>query len=112
MFPMAKKDKKKSIAEPANKTRILLKLQKMNAYSDDSAKSLKELGLTDKKKFDTHLEMLESEGKIKKIGNPGNFRYWVNEKKTSPKKKGTNTSFFLIWMVSTFVVIFLVLLVL
>ena len=112
MQHMKKKSKKDSKAEPANKKRFLMKLQKQNAFSEESAKSLKEIGITDLKKFERHIEVLESEGKIKRTGTPNNYRYWASKSKLAPKKKSGSSSFLMIWFVTTFVLLFVFVLIL
>jgi predicted HTH transcriptional regulator len=105
---MAKKKIKKSEAEPVNKTRLLLKLKKMKAFNAESALSLRELGFPDKKKYEKHLDLLESEKKVKKIGSHGSYKYWAVRNKVESNKKGKNTSFLVIWIVASFIIIFLV----
>lgn len=106
-----KNKKKKGQAESTNKTRLLNRLQKFGAYSPETAKAFKELGLNDFKKFDRHIELLESEGTIKTEGKGENMKIWANKDKIKPKKKSDNSSFLLIWFLSTFVLIFIFILV-
>jgi predicted transcriptional regulator len=105
---MSKKNKKnKGKSESTNKTRILLRLQKSEAFSQESAKTMKELGFSDAKKYERHLELLESEGLIKKDTRSDNQKYWLIKDKIKPKKKSGNSSFVIIWFASTFVLLFI-----
>ena len=109
---MSKKNKKKKgKAESSNKTRILLRLQKYQAFSPQTAKSMKELGFADTKKFERHLEVLESDKIIKREESGDTVRYWANKDKIKPKKTSNTTLFILFWLGST-VVIFLIIYVL
>lgn len=103
---MAKKNKTKRV-ESTQKKRIIIKLQKFEAYSKESSKSLKEIGLSDKKKFEKHLDVLESEGVLKKHGNSDNYKYWIAKNKIKGKEGKNSSSFLIIWFVSTFVLLFI-----
>ena len=103
-----KKKKKKGQAESSNKTRILLRLQKYQAFSPQTAKSMKELGFTDSKKFERHLEALEGDKIIKREGTSDNVRYWANKDKIKPKSTSNTTIFILFWLGSTVVIFLLV----
>ena len=102
-----KSKKKKGKAESSNKMKILLRLQKYEAFSPERAKSLKELGLTDTKKYERHLEILEAEGIIKKETKTDNPRFWVIKDKIKKKSKSNSTTFFIFWFGSTFVLLFI-----
>ncbi len=103
-----KNKKKKGKAESSNKTRILLRLQKFEAFSPDTAKSLKELGLTDTKKFEKHLESLEAKGKIKREGKGESTKIWANKDKIKPKKSSNTNNSFMLGIGLTFIILFLV----
>ena len=106
---MSKKDKKKKgKAESSNKTRILKRLQKFEAFSSETAKSMKELGLTDMKKFDRHLDLLEAEGKIKRDGKGDSQKIWANKDKINKKNSSSANNFMIFWLGSTLVIFFIV----
>ncbi len=106
---MAKKDKKKKgKAESSKKTLIIKRLQKLEAFTPDTAKSLKELGFSDSKRYERHLEALEGDKIIKKEGSLDNTKYWVNKDKIKPKGSSNTSMFLIFWLGSTFVIFFLV----
>ena len=105
---MAKKKGKKSQAESVNKTRIIMRLKKLNCFDESSAMSLRELGFTDRKKYEKHLEVLEDEGKLKKSKISGNYKYWVKREKRN-KKNNNITQQFIIWIAASFVIVLFIL---
>lgn len=103
---MSKKNKKKKgMAESTNKKKLILRLQKHQAFSDDTAKTLKELGLAEGNKFERHIEVLISEGTLKKETKAEVTRYWIIKDKISKKKKSGTGNFLVIWLLSSFVVL-------
>ena len=104
----SKNKKKKAQAESSKQTIILNRLQNNEAFSPETAKSLKELGLTDLKKYDRHLDVLEGKGIIRKEGKGDNVKIWANKDKIKPKKKSSTTNFLIFWLGSTVVIFFLV----
>lgn len=108
MSGKAKKGKKHK-SQPANRTRVILKLQKHGALSQETAMTLKELGLGDHKRFGQHLEVLEADKVIKSEGSGENARYWLQKGKAESKKEGGTSSFLFFWLTST-VVLFVVVL--
>lgn len=110
---MSKKDKKKKgQAESTNLTRIIKRLEKYEAFSPETAKSMKELGLTDTKKFERHLELLEAQGKIKREGKGDSIKIWANKDKIKKKKSSNTNTFMIFWLGSTLVIFFIVFVVL
>ena len=109
---MSQKDKeKKGQAESTNKTRLLLRLQKFEAFTPDTAKSFKELGLCDFKKYERHIELMQSDGIIRTEGTSDKMKIWVNRDKIKPKKKSNNSQFLIIWFISTFVLLMILILI-
>lgn len=104
----SKNKKKKGQAESTKQTLILNRLQNNDAFSPETAKSLKELGFTDSKKYERHLEMLEGKGIIKKEGKGDNLKIWANKDKIKPKKSSSTNNFILFWLASTVVIFFIV----
>lgn len=104
-----KKKKKKAQSESSKKTVILNRLQKFEAFSADNAKSLKELGINDPKRYERHLEALEGDKIIKKEGSTDNARYWAVKDKLKPKKSSNTNMFILFWLGSTVIIFIIVL---
>ena len=103
-----KKKKKKAQSESSKKTVILNKLQRFEAFSPDSAKTLKELGINDPKRYERHLEALEGDKIIKKEGSTDNARYWAVKDKIKPKKSSNTPMFIFFWLGSTVIIFLLV----
>ncbi|MHA2365409.1 MAG: hypothetical protein ACXAC7_15735 [Candidatus Hodarchaeales archaeon] len=99
-----KPKKKESKSEPANKTRIKLRLQKYQAYSPEKAMTLKELGLAEKR-FKKHIETLIAENFIKKEGKSEHVRYWIRPDKIQSKKSSNTSSFLFLWISMVFVLL-------
>ena len=71
---------------PATRVRIINRFQKIGAFSPETARSLKQLDLTDKK-YTVFMENLISEGVIKEDLAEGIKRYWIRPEKAQPKQK-------------------------
>ena len=109
---MSQKNKKsKGKAESANKKRVLLRLQKHEAYSEETAKTLKEVGLGDTHRYERHLEQLIAEGYVKQEDKSDITRYWVVKNKVVPKKGSGYGNMLLLWLGSSVVVLVIIIII-
>ncbi|MHA1983582.1 MAG: hypothetical protein ACW967_04435 [Candidatus Hodarchaeales archaeon] len=88
MIVISKGKKKKDLhRKPSTqKQRILNRFQRYEVYTEQTAKTLKQMDLSDKK-YSSFIENLTTDGTLKSETREGITRYWLKTDKIKPKEK-------------------------
>ena len=89
---------------PATRVRIINRLQKIGALSPETARTLKQLDLTDKK-YTIFIENLVTDGIIKEDTVEGIKKYWIRPEKVRPKEKTDYLTFINIFVFTLLLIV-------
>ncbi len=106
MIPISRSSKKKDLHRRPSiqKTRIVNRFQRYEAFSAQTGKTLKQIDLAEKK-YQSFIETLVSEGILKMSSDSGTAKYWLKADKTAPKEKDNRFLITAIVFSVTFVII-------
>ncbi|OLS19858.1 MAG: hypothetical protein HeimC3_42970 [Candidatus Heimdallarchaeota archaeon LC_3] len=106
MVSISRSSKKKDLHRRPSiqKTRIINRFQRYDAFSAQTGKTLKQIDLTEKK-YQSFIETLISEGILKTSSASGTAKYWLKAEKVNPKEKDNKFLITSVVFAVTFVII-------